>query len=69
MSLEERYDGLSDELKKEAAACETPEELLEFAKGQGIRLSNEEVEAVSGGYLWDGCSHKWDDCSYHGRHS
>jgi hypothetical protein len=37
-----RYDGerpgLSDELRKKAAACKTPEELLELAKKEGYKL-------------------------------
>ena len=32
-----------------AKSCETPEELLELAKKFGYSLSDEELEAVSGG--------------------
>ena len=40
---------ISDELRKKAEACKTPEELLALAKKEGYKLSDEEMQAVSGG--------------------
>lgn len=40
---------ISPELREKAKACKTPEEVLELAKIEGIKLSDAELEAVSGG--------------------
>ena len=45
MNLED----LSPELKERALACKTPEDVLALAKQEGYDLSDEELEAVSGG--------------------
>ena len=47
---------LSPELREKAKACKTPDEMLALAKKEGYKLSDEEMQAVSGGW---GCS---DDC-------
>ena len=44
---------LSPELREKAKACQTPEEMLALAKAEGYKLSDAEMEAVSGG--------RWDD--------
>lgn len=45
---------LTEEQKAQALACKTPEEMLAFAKDMGYELSDEELEAVSGGEdTWD----------------
>ena len=41
---------LSPELKEKAKACENPKELIELISAEGIELSDEQLEAVSGGY-------------------
>ena len=41
---------LSPELKEKARGCKSPEELLALAKKEGYKLSDEEMEAVSGGW-------------------
>jgi len=43
------FENISDELKEKAKACTTPEEILELVKSEGIELSDEQVEAISGG--------------------
>ena len=43
------FENISDELKEKAKACTTPEEILELVKSEGIELSDEQLEAVSGG--------------------
>ena len=45
-----RLEDLTPEQKEKALACKTPEELLELAKAEGYELSDEELEAVSGGW-------------------
>ena len=47
---------ISPELKEKARECKTPNEMLALAKKEGYKLSDEEMQAVSGGW---GCS---DDC-------
>ena len=46
---EELLKGLSEEQIAKIKACKTQEELLSFAKEEGIQLSEEQLEAVSGG--------------------
>ena len=50
------YKDLSPELREKAKACKTPEEMLALAKKEGYKLSDEEMEAVSGGKSWS-CTH------------
>ena len=47
---------ISPELKEKARACKTPDEMLALAKKEGYKLSDEEMEAVSGGKSWS-CTH------------
>ncbi len=42
-------ESLSPELREKAKACQTPEEMLSLAKAEGYKLSEEELDAVSGG--------------------
>ena len=44
-----RFEDLSEELQQKAKACETPEEILALAKNEGIELSDEDLESLSGG--------------------
>lgn len=46
---------MSPELKEKVAACKTPEEMLALAAAEGYELSDEELTAISGGGVWDGC--------------
>ena len=61
MSLEDRFNELSDDVKKKAAACTSADELLALAESVGIKLSDDELEAVSGG-TWGNSNH-WEDCT------
>ena len=47
---------ISPELREKAKACKSPEELMELAKRAGYKLTEEELESVSGGANWRGCS-------------
>ena len=43
------FKDLTPELQEEAKACKSPEEFLEFCKKNMITLSDEQLEALSGG--------------------
>ncbi|MCR5079629.1 MAG: hypothetical protein K6B65_06925 [Bacilli bacterium] len=45
----ELLEGLSDEQIEKIKACKTSEEVLTLAKKEGIELTEEQLEAVSGG--------------------
>ncbi len=45
----ELLKGLSEEQIKKVEACKNSEELLNLAKAEGIELTDEQLEAVSGG--------------------
>lgn len=46
---------ISDELRKKAKACTSPEELVALAKAEGVELTDEMLEAISGGGEWYSC--------------
>ena len=46
---EELLKGLSEEQIAKIKACKDQEEVLKFAKEEGIELNDEQLEAVSGG--------------------
>ena len=51
------YEDLSAELKEKAKACANAEELIALASQEGIELSDEQLESISGGF--------WDDFPCH----
>ena len=51
---------LSDEFKTKALNCKTTEELYELVQNEGIELTDEQLDAISGGLDWD-CV--YDDCT------
>ena len=50
---EELLKGLSEEQIAKIKACKNQEELLKVAKEEGIELTDEQLEAVSGGCFTD----------------
>ena len=46
------FENLSEETRAKLVAAKTPEEILAVAKSEGIKLSEEDLEAVSGGGKW-----------------
>ena len=43
------FEDLTEEQKAKAQACKTPEELAALAREEGVELSDEQLEAISGG--------------------
>ena len=54
---EDFLKSLSDEQKDQLKNCKTPEDMLAFAKKAGYELSDEVLDAVSGGQDWEDCAH------------
>ena len=49
MAREELLKGLTEEQIERIKKCKNQEELLALAKEEGIELTNEQLEAISGG--------------------
>lgn len=49
------FDNLTDEQKERARALKDPAELAEFVAAEGTELTDEQLEAVSGG------TSKWEE--------
>lgn len=43
------YKDLSPEQQEKASACKTAEELITLAKEEGMELSEEQIDSISGG--------------------
>ena len=52
MKMSMSFDDLSPEIKEKAAACKTTEDILALANEVGYELSEEELDAISGGKIW-----------------
>ena len=57
----ELLKGLSEEQIKKIEACKDSEEILNLAKAEGIELTDEQLEAVSGGGCF-GATMKCPEC-------
>ena len=57
------FENLTPELKEKALACETTDELVELAKSEGVDLSDEELDGISGGdWNCGDCSEEGGGC-------
>lgn len=54
MALKDVFDDMSEDLKSQLQECKTPEEMFALASEEGVELTDEQLEVVSGG---------WGDCS------
>ena len=54
----ELLEGLTSEQIEKVKSCKNPEELLSLAKEEGVELTDEQLEAVSGGW----CSETTEPC-------
>ena len=59
---EELLKGLSEEQIKKVEACKNSDEILELAKAEGMELTDEQLEAVSGGGGCFGGTVKCPEC-------
>lgn len=46
------FDKLSPELQKKVRECKTPEEIVALAREEGYEITDEELQAISGGVKW-----------------
>ena len=46
------FDDLSPEVKEKALACTSTDQLVELAKAEGIELTDEALDSISGGSSW-----------------
>ncbi len=63
--LEKYISDLSPELQEKARACKTKEELLELAAENDVELSDDALEAVTGGGCFDFLFPDNSDKPYH----
>ena len=58
MAVKNLFDNLSDEQKQLLKNCGSTEELMKLIQEQGIELTDDQLEAISGGEdLWDPVDH------------
>lgn len=48
------FENLTPEQKEKAIACTSPGELVALAQDEGIELTDEQLDAISGGWESDG---------------
>ena len=53
------FDELTDEQMEKARECTNSDELVELAKSEGIELSDEQLDAISGGAWYDCMNETW----------
>ena len=51
-NYKELYENLSDDLKAKVANCKTGEELVTLSQSEGIELTDDQLDAISGGSDW-----------------
>ena len=58
------YEKLTEDQKAKVRGARTPDELLAIAREEGYELTDDELEAVSGGICgWENCkSYEKGDC-------
>lgn len=44
------YEDLTPEQQERAKACKSPEELIALAQSEGVTLTDEELDGISGGW-------------------
>lgn len=64
------FTDLTEEQKAKARACQSREELLELAKSEGVELSDDQLDSVSGG-VWSCTDNEFaGNCSeYYGKNN
>ena len=59
---EELLKGLTEEQIAKASQCKNQEELLELAKKEGVKLTDEQLRSISGGGCGEGQQPKTGTC-------
>lgn len=59
------FEDLSPELQEKVKACQSGEELAKLAQEEGYELTDEQLEAVSGGVDWKKVNCPSNDCEEH----
>lgn len=62
MNKQELLKGLSEEQLNKIKSCKDTQEMLEVAKQEGIELTEEQLEAVSGGGCWSSITRTCPEC-------
>ena len=57
------FNDLTPEQQEKVRACKTTEDILALAKEEGYQLSDKELEAVSGGSIWEDIVDGFTDCT------
>lgn len=52
-------DQLTPEQIEKARACNSPEELVELAKAEGIEITDEQLDAIAGGTWYNCMNETW----------
>lgn len=58
------FENLTEEQKAKARECRTAEELLGLVRNEGIELTDDQLDAISGGKDWDDFSCDDNECPY-----
>ena len=59
MLIKKLFERMTREQRKKACACKSKEEFLAFAKKERIELSDDQLEAISGGGHWSDRATDW----------
>ena len=62
MDISKLVGNLTEDQIAKAKQCRTPEEFLAMDGAKGIELTDEQMDAVSGGVF---CEYDWDGCTGH----
>ena len=62
MDISKLVGNLTEDQIAKAKQCRTPEEFLAMVGAEGIVLTDEQMDAISGGVF---CEHDWDGCIGH----
>lgn len=55
---------LSPDQMEKAKACKSPEELMKLVSEEGIELTEDQLDAISGGKVWYDFSCSDNECPY-----
>ena len=59
LAMSDYKDQLTPEQIEKARACNSPEELVELAKAEGIEITDEQLDAIAGGTWYNCMNETW----------